>query len=398
MVATDQQRAPLPSTSGLELAAGVVLGGDAHAPPLPRLHPGSHPRGALEGVLRRCLARQPCVVSFSGGRDSSAVLALAADVARHDGLPLPVPVTIRFSGVPEAEESTWQELVVRHLGLPDWECIEVSDELDLLGPGGRRVLLAFGPHSPEQLHFDLPLLAVSRGGSLVTGEGGDDLFDERRLALARYRWARWRAERRSADLKAAGIALAPVALRRRLGPGRVVNSGTGGFEWLQPEARQALLAQLAGHVASEPLRWRAFVPWLASRRAIRLPAAYFDALAASQDVHRSDPLLDPTTLAALRDARRGWGWPDRTAALAVLVGDLLPDVVLRRRSKAAFGGGAFREASRRFAESWDGQGLDASIVDAERLRHAWLAPEPDARTHSLLRAAWWSRRTRQGLT
>ena len=56
--------------------------------------------------------RGPCLVSFSGGRDSSLVLAAAAKAARRDGLALPVPVTNRFACGPHSHESDWQELVV----------------------------------------------------------------------------------------------------------------------------------------------------------------------------------------------------------------------------------------------------------------------------------------------
>ena len=49
------------------------------------------PRRALEHVVREALLRPPCGVAFSGGRDSSAVLAVAAHVARRDGLPAADP-------------------------------------------------------------------------------------------------------------------------------------------------------------------------------------------------------------------------------------------------------------------------------------------------------------------
>ena len=54
------------------------------------------PRAAFEAAILPGLRRSPCLVSFSGGRDSSAVLATATAVARREGLPLPVPITHRF--------------------------------------------------------------------------------------------------------------------------------------------------------------------------------------------------------------------------------------------------------------------------------------------------------------
>ena len=50
---------------------------------------------ALEAAIMPALLRSPCLVSFSGGRDSSAVLAVAARLARGAGLADPIPITIR---------------------------------------------------------------------------------------------------------------------------------------------------------------------------------------------------------------------------------------------------------------------------------------------------------------
>ncbi|HZC13844.1 MAG TPA: hypothetical protein VE270_07480, partial [Thermoleophilaceae bacterium] len=68
-------------------------------------------RAAFEDVVRGALQRPLCVVSFSGGRDSSAVLALAMHVARCDGLPLPIPLTMRFPRYARTNEDEWRELV-----------------------------------------------------------------------------------------------------------------------------------------------------------------------------------------------------------------------------------------------------------------------------------------------
>src|SRR5687768_13796753 len=80
----------------LETACGVVYGIDANADRLPEESRFRTAREALEQAVLVGLMRPPCVVSFSGGRDSSAVLAIAAHVARREGLPLPIPVSLRF--------------------------------------------------------------------------------------------------------------------------------------------------------------------------------------------------------------------------------------------------------------------------------------------------------------
>src|SRR5262245_48806678 len=114
-----------------EVVIGYVFGQvEGHAT---RDGGGPDPRAALESAVRRALLRAPCGVAFSGGRDSALVLAVAAHVARRDGLPEPVPITRRFVA-PEADEAEWQEDIIRHLGLAEWHRVELADELDVVGP------------------------------------------------------------------------------------------------------------------------------------------------------------------------------------------------------------------------------------------------------------------------
>lgn len=95
------------------------------------------PRRALELVVLKALERPSCIIDFSGGRDSSLVLAVATHVARREGLPLPVPRTNRFPLEPASNEDEWQELVIRHLGLEDWEVCRLTGELDIIGERAR---------------------------------------------------------------------------------------------------------------------------------------------------------------------------------------------------------------------------------------------------------------------
>ena len=71
----------------IELATGVVFGVN----PLRLPAATTTPPQALEAAVRPALQRGRCFVSFSGGRDSSPVLAAAAAVARREGLAAPVP-------------------------------------------------------------------------------------------------------------------------------------------------------------------------------------------------------------------------------------------------------------------------------------------------------------------
>ena len=77
-------------------------------PPCPLPVTVPTPRAALDEILVQELSQPPCLVSFSGGRDSSVLVAAALDVARRRGLPEPVSFTLRYPGAADAEESVWQ--------------------------------------------------------------------------------------------------------------------------------------------------------------------------------------------------------------------------------------------------------------------------------------------------
>jgi len=169
--------------SPLEVATGLVFGAAAHAES--RIG-GSRrsPLDVLEDAILPALRRSPCLVSFSGGRDSSCVLAAATRLARREGLPLPVPATNRFPRARTTDESDWQERVVSHLGLSDWVRLEFDDELDAAGPVARRGLRRHGLLWPFNAHFHVPLLEAAAGGAVVTGIGGDELFSQSRWSRA----------------------------------------------------------------------------------------------------------------------------------------------------------------------------------------------------------------------
>src|SRR3954471_2913458 len=176
------------------------------------------PAAALEAAVRPAVQSGRCFVSFSGGRDSSAVLAAAAAVARRESLPQPIPVTLRASEVPLADESDWQESVVGHLGLDDWIRLEIGDGLDAVGPYARGALERHGLLWPFNAHFHAPMLEQAAGGTLLTGIGGDE---------------RWSAS--TADplrLRRRLLQLAPFRLRRAVLAPRVAIE----FPWLRPRA------------------------------------------------------------------------------------------------------------------------------------------------------------------
>ena len=74
--------------------------------------------------------------------------------------------------------------------------------------------------------------------------------------------------------------------------------------------------------------------------------------------------------------------------LRELVGDLLPDTVLSRTSKAAFDEAWWTDHAREFVAAWDGSGLDPTLVDVEALRAEWLSEHPAGITAAMLQAAF----------
>ena len=370
----------------LELAAGVMFGLDPEAPLASAdatRSSGATPLGALEAAVLPALRRPPCYVSFSGGRDSSAVLAVAARVARREGLPAPVPVTLRFPDVRETHEWGWQELVVEHLGLEGWDVREAAaGEFDYIGPHARPVLLRHGVRYPANAFLHAPLLETARGGSLVTGVGGDQVLDL-------WRWARVvdvlarRVRPTGRDVLRVAYAAAPAAVRKRVELRR-----GGELPWLRPRSQQARKAALGTAMATEPVRWDRSAVWRSRTRALAAVRSTLGRLADDAGALVAHPLLDEGFVAAIARAGGRAGFGDRTAVMRAVFGGLLPDETVSRLSKATFDGVFWGPHARAFAEEWDGRGFDPELVDPEALRAEWRKASPHAGASMLLQAAW----------
>lgn len=366
----------------IELAAGYVFG---HVDtPRCTARGSAAPRAVLERLLTTALRQEPCVVAFSGGRDSSALLALAVNVARRQGLALPVPVTRRFVGHADADESDWQELVIRHLGLTDWVRLHLHDDCDLLGPYASRLLRAHGPYWPAAAHTIIPVLEVARGGTVLTGEGGDEVFGIRRATPLRHLVSG--ASRRAAALQALPWTVGPRSVRARWLT-RVLQAETPD-PWLTREGQREVARLTTNQELDEPLSWRASTRQLADRRSWVHGAATLDRVALAYDVSLHHPLLEPSFLDALASSGTLVGPVSRPEAMRALFAHVLPDTVVRRRSKATFNTALFTEKSRRFAEQWTGSGVDLRLIDVEGLHAAWSNSPPNGRTFALLQSAW----------
>lgn len=160
----------------LEVSSGMVLGDDSVGSSGfgggPGPGAGADPLVTLRHLARRVLATPPCVVAFSGGRDSSALLAVLADEARRQGMSPPVAVTSRWDDDEASNETNWQEDVIRAVGVTEWEIIRPGEDLDLLGPEAAATLEQTGLMWPPPAYALQPMIRLARGGVFLSGEGG----------------------------------------------------------------------------------------------------------------------------------------------------------------------------------------------------------------------------------
>ena len=362
----------------LELASGLVLG-VAPVDRAPATAPT--PRAALEESLLSALSRPPCLVSFSGGRDSSAVLAVAAAVARREGLPLPIPVTLRFPAATDSAESEWQEQVIGHIGLQDWIRLEMTDELDCVGPVATACLARHGVLWPSNAHFHAPVLAHARGGSFLTGVGGDEMLGSSRWFHARRVMAR-RAGFRPRDIAAVALAWSPARVRRLVLRRRL----HAPFPWLHDVVVRRVERQLADDEAATPYGWSAGIHFNASHRYLHVGTDSLAALAGAEGVALSHPFLDRGFVAALAALPHAQRFESRREAMDAIFHDVLPEEVRARRTKASFDGAFWHRYSRELVARWNGEGIDSAFVDVDRLREEWSSDSPDPRTYILLQA------------
>jgi asparagine synthase (glutamine-hydrolysing) len=352
----------------LEVASHVLIGRDEQAARLiAEVAPAKDPRAAIEECILRQLERPPAVVSFSGGRDSSALLAVAVHVARREGLHDPVPVTVRAPSADHSVEDEWQELVIRHLGLSDWIRLTFDDELDLVGPVAQTVMSGRVLPYPYNLHLQAPILEVARGGSVVTGLGGDEALS----------------------------AAPPRSIGERLRRRRRLQTPLT-FPWLRETAN----AQLAS-------RWRAETARLGVRASRRVGEWWLSRYV-QQTVHRIDrlaqgfnvlvahPFAEPQFVRALPLAFGRSGIDRRESAVERLFGDVLPDALPGRSTKANFDGVLWNRHAESFLDELVDSGLEnaldrlgvADIVDATALEAHWRGPARLANSFLLLQGCW----------
>jgi asparagine synthase (glutamine-hydrolysing) len=368
----------------LEIAGGWVGGYDPV--PFPE-GPHEQPRAVLDRMLLAHLQRSPCLVAFSGGRDSSVLLAAAVAVARREGLPLPVPITLSYPDAADSDEAAWQRTVLDHLGLTERIVLTVHAEHDPLGPVAKPVLARYGLIWPPNFAPTARMMSMARGGTLLTGEGGDEAFGLKRITpLTKILKSRGRAA--PGVYADAPAALAPAALRRH----RAFRTRYR-RPWLRPAVEEELSRRDAADVAAFALHAGRNTWQFATRRCARLGYDTMRQLGHAMEVEYVQAFAEPALVASTAAAGGFLGWTGRTATMRSLFGDLLPREVLERRTKALFANAVFTHHTREFARRWNGTGVDTTLVNPDALRDTWLSADPHAPSMTLLQQAWLAQRT-----
>jgi asparagine synthase (glutamine-hydrolysing) len=313
-------------------------------------------------------------------------------VARESGLPPPVPITAVHPGSLDTDESSWQRLVLEHIGVRDRMEVRMTDREGLLCPMAVDSLRGNGLIWPAALHLLMPILAAARGGTLITGEGGDEVLGARRVTplslLVRYR----RRPDRSL-LADTGRALTPSWWQRRADARSIAQHHQS--PWLTPSG----VVQAANAVAASrsfPLSYRRETLKLRRRRGPVVLQHNYRVMASQAGVQAMHPFLEDRFLAELARDGGFWGYAGRTDVMRRLFSDVLPEELLSRSTKAHFTATRFGQRELEFARTWSGTGLDGGLIDPDRLREHWLSGRPRGTSGLLMQAAWLADQANRG--
>jgi hypothetical protein len=315
-------------------------------------------------------------------------LATATRYARRNGHDDPIPLTLSYPGLASPEEHRIQERVVTQLGLADWERVEPEGSLDLIGPVAGATLTRTGPLWPANAYLMTPLIEAARDGVFVFITGLTDFFS----------WWMWaplvsviERHRRpiKRDLVLLTAAMMPTSMRARALRGRNVPPT---MPWLRPEAERKAMALLRRRQADVPRRFDRAMVTQVTHRCFDGAAGTLRAIGDSVGTSVDQPLRRPGVAQSIAGAGGRRGFRGMKTMLLEMCGDLLPAEVFAGRPGANLAPVFFGDASREFAASWNGAGLDESVVDTEALRRNWLSDTPDARSACLLQYAWLTER------
>jgi asparagine synthase (glutamine-hydrolysing) len=227
-----------------------------------------------------------------------------------------------------------------------------------------------------------PAAEAARGGTLVTGTGGDQVLEP-----SRYEHAPRAGAPRPRDLARWGFRLAPQGIRRAVMARREPEPLA--LPWLREGARRDAYRGLHDDAAAEPRLAAQRTRWVWRLRAIQVALRSLAAVVEDEGATLVDPMLDRGFVAALAAAAPDGGYSTRTEAMRSLAGDLLPDDVCARSTKAVFQRPFWNQHAEAFAKAFDGTGVDPALVDADALKRHWSDPEgPTAQSMTVLQAAW----------
>lgn len=361
-----------------EIAAGAVFGHDpGRTPDNGALRDGMTAAAGsvldrLADVLIPALGRPPCLVSFSGGMDSSFLLAAAARTARRLALPDPVPITWRFTRAPAADESDRQDAVVAAIGLGEHIVLAAGEDLDLLGPVATEFLTRFGLRSPANLFLHLPLIAAAAGGSLITGAGGDQVLVGHAASRPSARGLR-RAVVRAVPPRM----LAPVVRRRdRL------------FPWLTPGAARRITTRYLAERRGRPASGLARMRYEATGRALALTAAGLSEMGRHFDTVVRNPFLDVGVQAAFAGLLADRPGARRPELLTAASAGELPSVVTTRHPKARLHQVFIRSTTADFIRRPPDPAALPPGVDPAALHAFWSSSPGSTATGLLIQHLW----------
>jgi asparagine synthetase B (glutamine-hydrolysing) len=373
----------------LEIACGLPLGREAavdialrQRQAVEQHEPVSRPFDALVDAVSE-VAGPKTYVEFSGGVDSSLVLSAAVEAARREGHDPPIPVTFRFVGVPDADESSFQRDVIDHLGLREWLVLDVDDELDLLGPVSQRVLRVCGLRAAARIPARAWMLEhLEPNSTLLSGEGGDEVLGPAPLAPLHFAHHAFR----SGSNRRVAVNWLRTSARSRV-PNRLRGSHRWGPSWLTERAireGEPLITRTFGRTG---FTMKTYHRRHRSKRFIVIGIAQLTEQAAAYGVRYRAPLLDFSFMAKLVNAIPDARFVDRRLLVRHYFSEYLPASVLNRTSKANFTPAVFGPESRAFANRWDGTGLPLELVRAGELRRIWTTGHA-AGSSLLLQQAW----------
>lgn len=342
-------------------------------------------REALEGVIEDAIVsgNGHLAVMFSGGRDSSAVLAVATAVCRRLGADDPLPVTATYPQDPDTDEWDWREVVLKHLGLSKAVEIEITTERRMLSSRTLASLDSWGVVWPPAVYTQSLYFGSAPRAVFLTGEGGDGVLEGGRitpLTLVRQDFPR---VSRSL-LRSAAEALAPDVVHQAFERRAFVNGRS--LPWLRTTKRQVIARSL--DFRRDPLHWGTGRFRVAGQRSVQLVVANSRFAAKLVGTDLRHPLLDDRFVAAIARDGGKWGYRGRTDVFRHLFGDLLPDRILARTTKAAFNTSRWGDDERDFAAGWTGQGIDLDLIDPDFLRNEWSGHSPHPVAQFLIHEAW----------